>query len=139
MADIYDRSYMPDVDELGELIGSEAFVALHGCMTSDYRALIRIEYSGDSNLSGWNIKYRKAGRTLCTVYPRDGHFYLLLVVGRREKPRVEELLPSLSEDFRAVYRDTREGMGQRWLLFDVAGQTALLDDILKVVRIRRDS
>lgn len=64
---------------------------------------------------------------------------MLLVVGQKEKERVEALLPTLCEEFRSIYRNTREGMGQRWLLLTFSSHTELYEDALKVIRIRRES
>lgn len=137
MLDIEDRTRQPSLREMSEYIGCPLFDELCRRMDGDYQALCKIEYSGDKILLGWNAKFRKAGRTLCTVYPRKGHFFMLLVVGPKEKQRVEERLPAFSEEFQEVYRTTREGMGQRWLLLDLNEHTALYDDALHVIRIRR--
>ena len=139
MLDIEDRAYQPSAAEIGAFVGNGLFDELCRCMADEYQALCKIEYSGDRVLPGWNMKFKKAGRALCTVYPRKGRFSLLLVVGQREKQRVEALLPGLSEAFRETYRNTPEGMGQRWLLFDFDARSALYDDVLRVIRIRRTS
>ena len=33
---------------------------------------------------GWNVKFKKAGKTLCTLYPRELFFTVMVVVGKRE-------------------------------------------------------
>jgi AraC family transcriptional regulator len=139
MINIEDSSYAPNMSEISEMVANETFDELYRYMISEYQALMKIEYSREAAFKGWNVKYRKSGRTLCTVYPRSGHFMLLLVVGQKEKQRVEDLLPEMSEEFRNAYNRTQEWMGQRWMMFDISVHTALLDDILKVVRIRRES
>lgn len=53
----------------------------------------KIEYSSCSWISGWNIKFKKAGKTLCTVYPQEGYVTVMTVVGRKEKEAVENILP----------------------------------------------
>ena len=139
MLDIEDRSYMPDMAELAAYVGNPRFDELCRRMADGYKALHTIEYSGDKVLLGWNVKFSKAGRTLCRAYPRRGHFPMLLVVGRKETDRVEALLPSFSHAFQSIYNGTQEGMGQRWLLLDVGEDDALLDDACEIVRIRRES
>nr|WP_305115698.1 DUF3788 family protein [uncultured Acetatifactor sp.] len=32
---------------------------------------------------------KKAGRTLCTIYPREGYFTVMVVIGTREKDAAE--------------------------------------------------
>lgn len=139
MIDIEDKNYQPTAAELCEFVGNPLFDELCSYMDSEYDALRKIEYSGDKVLLGWNLKFKKAGRTLCTVYPRKGRFPMLLIVGRKEKERVEALLPTLSDEFRKIYNSTQEGMGQRWLLLDFSDHTDAYDDALKVIRIRRES
>lgn len=139
MLDIEDKGRQPDVQELIAYVDNPLFDELITRMQATYAPKVSVEYSGDKVLLGWNVKFVKAGRTLCRAYPRRGHFPLLLVVGQKEKVKTELLLPGLSEAFQKVYHDTQEGMGQRWLLFDVGTDAALLDNILAVVQIRRES
>ena len=128
MLDIADKTRQPSREELSELCRH---------MGSDYQALCTIQYSGEQLLLGWNIRFHKAGKTLCTLYPRPGRFTLLLVVGQKEKPQVEALLPALTKEFQAAYHATREGMGQRWMLLEM--NETLLGDMLEVIRIRRQA
>ena len=139
MRGLEDKNRKPDIDELSRFVQNPLFDELCRYMDSEYQAIRCIEYSGDKVLLGWNLKFKKAGRTLCTVYPRPGHFPMLLIVGRKEKERVEALLPSLSEKFQQIYRETKEGMGQRWMLLNFDARTPAFEDAMKVVRIRRES
>ncbi|MDO5558902.1 MAG: DUF3788 domain-containing protein [Oscillospiraceae bacterium] len=139
MFDIEDKNYCPVIKELTEYVDFSLFNELISYMESEYKAQVKIEYSGDKVLLGWNVKFKKAGRTLCTVYPRKGYYHMLLIVGSKEKQRTEQLLPTLSSEFQKIYNDTKEGMGQRWMLFDFAARTDLYDDVLKIIRIRRES
>jgi len=139
MTDMEDRTYQPDMEEMISYVGIPLFRELCAAMERDYRPLCRIEYSGEKGFSGWNLKFKKAGRTLCTVYPRRGHFFLLLVVGPREKERAEALLPMFSSAFRARCNGTREFMGQRWMMLDFDAPCGEYEDALRIVRIRRES
>lgn len=64
---------------------------------------------------------------------------MLLVVGRKEKEVAERLLPELSEEMQNIYHQTKEGNGQRWMMIDVKEDGELYQNILKLVRIRRES
>ena len=139
MINIEDKSYQPSIPEISEYICNPLFDELYSYMNKQYNAICKVEYSGDNILLGWNVKFSKAGRTLCRIYPRKGHFPMLLIVGMKEKERVEELLPSLSEGFKNIYLNTKEGMGQRWMIFDFTEHDDIYDDVLKIIRIRRES
>ncbi len=139
MIDINNKSYQPNISEIIEYISNSLFEELYTYMSEKYNALCKIEYSCDKVLLGWNVKFTKAGRTLCRIYPRKSFFPMLLIVGKKEKERVEELLPSLSEEFRNIYHNTKEGMGQRWMIFEFSEHNDVYEDALKIIQIRRES
>ncbi len=139
MTDIEDRTHQPDMEEMISYVGIPLFSELCAAMERDYQPQRRIEYSGEKGFSGWNLKFKKSGRTLCTVYPRRGHFLMLLVIGPKEKEYVEALLPTFTAAFRDRYSGTREFMGQRWMMLDFDAPCGEYEDALRVVRIRRES
>ena len=139
MVDIKDMSYTPSIDEIGAYIGLPLFQKLCLYMDDEYQAIRKIEYSKDVWERGWNAKFKKAGKSLCVVYPRKNYFTVLIVVGRKEKEKVEKLLPSLSERIQELYCNTKEGNGQRWMMIDVDSGEDVYQDILKLIRIRRES
>ncbi len=139
MIDIQDNNYKPNIQEISEFIGNPLFDELYDFLDTQFKSLVSTEFSKDSNLFGWNVKFHKAGRTLCRLYPRSGYFTMLLVVGGKEKERVESVLPQMSDTMREIYENTREGMGQRWLLIDLNEADELYSDVQKLIRIRRES
>lgn len=62
----------PDISQLGSRINAPLFDQLRTVLEEGYRVSPRIEYSRCSMEPGWNIKYKKSGRALCTIYPRAG-------------------------------------------------------------------
>lgn len=136
MIDVADRTYKPDIDEIEAYIGNPLFRELCDYLMGKYKAKYDIAYSGDKILLGWNIRLYRAGKTLCRLYPKSDYFSVLVVVGRAEKERVEHLLPEMSVELQRLYRDTREGMGQRWLLIDLSEHNSVYTDLLRLVDIR---
>lgn len=139
MIDITDKTHMPSLEEIDELIENPLFPTLCAHMKSTFGAHTDIAYSGDNALLGWNVRFHKSGRTLLRLYPRRGYFPVLVVIGRKEKPHVEAFLPGMSAPMRALYEGTQECMGQRWLITNLAAPDALYRDILMLVSIRRES
>lgn len=137
MIDIKDINHEPSITEIETFIGNPLFGQFCRHMDEEYKALRRIEYSKDTWARGWNVKFRKAGRGLCVVYPKERWFTVLVVVGKKEKDSVEALLPRCSEELRELYHNTREGNGQRWLMIDLHGDGRLYRDVLELIRIRR--
>ena len=86
---------------------------------------------------GWNIKFKKAGKALCTIYPKESFFIVLVVVGAQEKPVVEDKLSEFSPEIQEIYHQTTEGNGQRWLMIPVEEKDPVYDDVLRLIAIRR--
>lgn len=139
MIDITDKTHEPSIKEISEFIENPLFMQMYGHLIVQYQARCDMTYSGDNVLLGWNVKFHRSGRALCRLYPKRGFFTVLLVVGRKEKERAEALLPKMSPAMQDIYRNTKEGMGQRWLLIDLCAPDALYEDVLKLVEIRRAS
>lgn len=133
-----DKGYKPSLDEVSEYIGNPLFDELCERMRIDFKATVEIAYSGDNVLLGWNVRFYHSGSTLCRIYPKRGRFSVLIVVGRREKERVEAQMAQMSDKLQSVYRNTPEGMGQRWLILDFDRRDAAYADILRLVQIRKD-
>ena len=138
MIDIEEMSHVPVLGEIGSYIGIPLFEAFCQYMDAEYKAVCRIEYSKDVWARGWNVKFRKAGKSLCVVYPKEKYFTVLVVVGNKERERVENLLPQLSEEIRELYQTTKEGNGQRWLMIDVHADNRVYQEVLSLIRIRRE-
>lgn len=139
MVDIKDINYQPHMEEICTVINNPLFQELCQYMETEYKALCKIEYSKDVWQRGWNIKFRKAGKSLCTVYPKEGYFTVLVVVSNKEREPVETLLPQMSDEIQTIYRETKEGNGQRWLMINLKVDGAVYSDVLKLIATRRQS
>lgn len=115
------------------------FMLLCSEIKDTYQCSEKIEYSSCSLEKGWNVKFKKAGRTLCTIYPRENYFTVMVVVGAKEKASVEEMLPKCTVELQDIYHQTREGNGQRWLMIDLEVKDDLYYDLLQLIQIRRNS
>ena len=139
MIDIKDISHAPSLGEIGAYIGFPLFDTFCQYMDTEYKAIRKIEYSKDVWARGWNVKFKKSGKSLCVVYPKDGYFTVLVVVGNKEKEYVENQLPHLSEEIQELYQNTKEGNGQRWLMIDAHSDDCVYGDVLQLIHIRRIS
>lgn len=90
-----------------------------------------MQNSKDIWARGWNVELKKAGKSLCVVYPEIGPFSVLVVVGNKEKERVENQLPDLSKEIQELYQNTKEGNGQRWLIQNMMQWAGVSEERLK--------
>lgn len=139
MIDLQDRDNVPTIEEMSGYVRNPVFMQFCSEIKNTYKCKEKIEYSSCSWEKGWNVKFKKAGKSLCTIYPREGYLTVLVVVGKKEKARVEEILPDCTAEIQNIYEQTKEGNGQRWLMVDLEERGGLYDDLLRFIQIRRGS
>lgn len=137
MIDILNRAYCPTLDEIAEYTHNPLFSDFCSEIREKYRCKEKIEYSSCSWEPGWNVKLKKSGKNLCTLYPREGYFTVLVVIGQAEKLTVEHLLPQCTPGIQEIYHQTAEGNGQRWLMIDLEGRDNRYLDVMRLIDIRR--
>ena len=137
MIDLQDKSYCPTLEEIGECIKNSLFLQFCLDIKDKYKCKEKIEFSSCSWEKGWNVKLRKAGKSLCTIYPREGYFTIMIVIGSAEKWHIEAILPKCTGELREIYQKTKEGNWQRWLMIDMEDKDEIYRDVLRLIEIRR--
>lgn len=133
--DILDPSSCPTLNDIQQLVDDPLLNELLQFIQDTYRPKIVIEYSKCSLAKGWNIKFKKSSRNLCTIYPKEKQFALQIVIGPKEKETMPFLLPTLSSKTQKLYQNTAENNNQRWLFFQ-AITTDTLKDIQQLLAVR---
>lgn len=139
MIDLHERNICPDLEEIGSYIQNPLFSKFCSTIMDRYQCKEKIEFSSCSWEHGWNIKFKKSGKTLCTIYPREAYFTVLLIVGQKEKESVESILAGCTDTLQEIYRQTKEGNGQKWLMIDLEDEDSLYYDVLRLIEIRKTS
>ncbi len=137
MIDLFDKNYCPTVEEMGTVIRNPLFEQFCAQVKAKHQCSEKMEYSACSWERGWNLKFKKAGRTLCTIYPREGYFTVMVVIGTREKNAAEAILPDCTKELQRIYEQTKEGNGQKWMTIDLEDRGGLYEDVLRLIEIRR--
>lgn len=138
MIDLRDKNVCPALEEIGQYVGNPVFMQFCLEIMKTYKCTEKIEFSSCSLEPGWNVKFKKAGKTLCTIYPREQYVTVMVVAGRKEKESVEAILPECTAQLQDVYAQTREGNGQKWLMIDLEDRDDLYDDLLRLIQIRKN-
>ena len=86
---------------------------------------------------GWNIKYKKSGKSLCTLYPMPDHFIALVVVGTKQEDEVEIAVEAgiFTSYVKELYRKTAFSAMGRWMMIEVKHKE-ILNDIKVLIEIR---
>ncbi len=134
----YGPDHPPAYGEISAFVNSPLWDQARAALESSFQVAPRLEYSGCSGQKGWNVKYKKSGRSLCTLYPMAGHFIALVVLGNREEANMPDVLPKLNVDTKALYQRTPFSLGGRWLMLKVTDEAAL-HDLISLVKLRAAS
>ncbi|MCI9136845.1 MAG: DUF3788 domain-containing protein [Lachnospiraceae bacterium] len=139
MIDLQDKHNCPALEEIEQYVGNPVFTGFCSEMKSTYQCSEKIEFSSCSWERGWNVKFKKSGKTLCTIYPRESYVTVMIVVGKKEKDAVEAALPECPGKLQEIYYQTKEGNGQKWLMIDLEEEGDNYDALLRLIQIRRNS
>ncbi len=126
----------PSVTTISVYVNNPLFDELCRHLETEHQSKSVVEFSRCSMQYGWNVKYKKAGRSLCTLYPMEGYFIALIVIGERELPETELILSSFTKYFQQLFYETKTGMGQKWLMINVT-EDAVLEDVKQCIAVRR--
>lgn len=80
-----DRSTRPSEEDMVNRIGqpmAEEWVSLRRFLAGTYH--IDPAFDAGGKRYGWNLKYRVGGRPLCEMYPEQGSFTVLVILGKNE-------------------------------------------------------
>ena len=131
----YPKSQQPTLEQISCYIASPLWGELCQWAEKSYQVEPKVEHSTCSGAPGWNVKYKKGGRALCTLYPDEGQFTALITVGAKEAPEAELLLPTCSDYIRELFARTQTMNGARWLMIRVT-DAQVLEDVKKLIRLR---
>lgn len=137
MTNLTDQYSCPTLEEIVEYVNNPVFMQFCTQIEETYQCTEKIEFSSCSWESGWNIKFKKSGKSLCTIYPRQGFFTVLVVIGTKEKGPVEQILPECTAELQETYQQTKEGNGQKWLMCDIEDRSKIYEDLFRLITIRK--
>ena len=102
-----------------------------------YQPKKQLDFSKDSLQPGWNVKFKKSGKALCTLYPMPNYFIVLVVVGPKNEIEVKKSMDSgfFTPYVKELYDKAKYSLLGRWLMIDVKNQT-VLKDIIQLIQIR---
>ena len=138
---ILDGSHMPEYDEIVEYINFPArnfWENINGFIQQRYKSSPRITYSVCSGKPGWNMKYQKSGRSICTLYPvRDG-FVVLIVVTLDLLTVIEAISGELTEETLQTIRSAKPFNGTKWLMLQVKNDLQL-EDVKQLISLKQEA
>ena len=137
--ELFDKENQPSENQINDYIDIPLWDDLNNYLQQTYNVKPKLAYSNcsmDNGIwKGWNVKYQKSGKSLCTVYPKQGYFLLLLQIGLRDINESELLMPLCTEYTQTLFNQAPSGHIGKFLAFDVKSENTL-NDVKNLVTIR---
>ncbi len=141
-SDLYTNQNQPSNEQIDTYVNTPLWDELAAHLQDTYRVQPSVIYSGSAMdggaWKGWNVKYKKGGRALCSLYPQQGHFLALVNIGAREAAEADLLMPLCDTYTQDVYRQTELWSGGKMLALKV-DNAAVLQDLEHLVALRAAS
>ncbi len=93
-------------------------------------------YAPEEIIDGNELKFRRGGKTILTVYTHEDHITFLVIFGKKEREIFEQQRDSFSSYILDYYENSKTYHDGKWMYLDV---TALpqLEEIKQLVLIKR--
>jgi len=136
--ELFGRENEPSEVQVKEFVNIPLLDELDGYLRQTYKVKPKLAYSScnmDGGMwKGWNVKYQKSGKSLCTLYPKQGYLQLLVPVGAREMNEAELLMPLCTEYTQELWGRSG-GADYKSMAFEVRDEN-VLQDVKNLVEIR---
>lgn len=132
-----DKDHKPSEQDMLSYLGgkaAEAWADIVSFLSTRYDFSPELDYGGAKY--GWSIRYRRSGKSLCTLYPERGAFTILIVLGRKEVAQFEEHMSEFSPAFVELFKSARQFHDGRWLWARVLDDSHT-EDIKRLLIIKR--
>ncbi len=138
MDNMQDPTITPDMLAIAESIKGDAqsrWLGLNAHIQQAFGIKPQIVYSSCSAKPGWNVKYKKSGKALCTLYPEPESFTALVVTGAADMEKFALAQALFSDTLNSLYDRTQLFNNTKWLMIGVKNNTDL-DDVKKLLDLK---
>lgn len=124
-------------EQLSVLLSKET-LSVWNKLTDAIDLLYDVDRLWDKGFGNWKVeyKYRRGGKTLCTFYAKEGVANLLIIYGKAEREKFEEIMESVSEQMKDIYERTEVLHDGKWLWIPLDDRIKI-EDIIAMLKIKR--
>ena len=126
------------MSDIKEYITGEASVLWQEFITEveeDFQTAPKVAFSVCAAKPGWNVKYKKSGKALCTLYPERNAFVALVVLGAKDMVMFEGICRDYTPYINKIYKEQQYD-GPKWLMIRICDRETA-DDVLKLIHLKR--
>lgn len=128
---ILNQANTPSFDDITAYINPpvrEIWSELNGFIQETFTAKPKITYSVCSGKPGWNVKYQKSGKAICTLYPEKDCLVALVVVKEEMAEMLKKSTPAPHPLILEMVNRVKPFNHTLWLMIPVT-EPSLLDGV----------
>ena len=128
---------IPSRSAMIELLGQSLFeVWQELCSVIDGKYdMERLWNTGGKNWI-YEYKYRRGGKTLCSLYAKSNCVGFMIIFGKGERAKFEEIRDTLSDSVCSRYDEAKTYRDGKWVMFEPT-DISEFDDYIKLLAIKR--
>ncbi len=84
----------------------------------------------------YEYKYRRGGKTLCTLYAKENCIGFMVIFGKDERAKFEAGRENYSEDVQKIYNEATTYHDGKWIMFNPV-DASMFNDFIKLLEIKR--
>ena len=124
-------------EELEKLVGTDK-VNIFYKIVDEITLLYDMDQTWNNGGKKWiyEYKFRKSGKTLCAFYFKENMLGFMIVFGKEERTKVEEIRNELSSDILETYDNAQTFHDGKWVMFNITDYT-MIEDFKKLLFIKK--
>ena len=84
----------------------------------------------------YEYKFRKSGKTLCAFYFKESTLGFMIIFGKNERAKVEEIRNELSSDVLETYDNAQIFHDGKWVMFDITNNS-ITEDLMRLLFLKK--
>lgn len=135
---IMNAGHEPTYNEIVSYIdepGKEMWQDINIFIQDKFKSSPRIAFSKCSGKPGWNVKYQKSGKSVCTLYPEKGGFVILIVVTKELATIIESMNSEFDLKIMQLIKSTKLFNNTLWLMIQVDSE-AIAKDVKRLLLLK---
>ena len=133
--EVYSKLEQPTINQIEEFVNCELWQKIDHFLQENFKAKPKIEHSGCSWQPGWNVKYKKSGKSLCVMYPMKNYFIVLVTIREADLDEAEALVSVCSTYVQNVFANAKVGNGQKGVMFEIKDEETL-KSVVSLIELR---
>ena len=121
-----------------ETLLSEEALSLWDNLTAQIEESYDTDRLWNKGFGCWDVeyKYRRGGKTLCTLYAQQDEAIILITYGKAERDKFETIRDSLAPRIQKIYDDTETLHDGKWIWIPIDEELSF-DDVAAMLKIKR--